>query len=248
MSWRCDVSQSGFIATLPAIAGRARMPVLLGLALALGGCSATRVEESRQANTGMLTGESIVILGRSSYNDRETEESFTDCITSELSQGEGAIRLIPEQQFKDEMYPWFEPRYAPTSAADLEQLFAEPGVQARIDASQIRYLAWIEGDTVTTDKGGSMSCTITTFGGGCFGMTYWEEDASYEASIWDVQNLTAAGEISADANGTSYLAGLILPIPIMARPGNAACKALAEQLRSFLIDEDDDDQADERDE
>jgi hypothetical protein len=212
----------------------------LSIAL-LAGCASTRVEESRQANTGMLAGEALVILGRASYNDRETEVSFTDCISDSLSGGEEAIRLIPEESFKDEFYPWFEPRFAPTSASDLEQLFAQPGVQDRINASQVRYLAWIEGDTVTTDKGGSFSCTISTFGGGCFGMTYWEEDASYEASIWDLQSLTSAGEISADANGTSYLAGLVIPIPIMARPGNAACKAMAAQLKAFLIDEDEPD-------
>ena len=67
-------------------------------------------------------------------------------------------------------------------------------------------------------------------------MSYWEEDASYQASIWDLKNLSTAGEISADANGTSYLAGLVVPIPIMARPGSAACKALAKQLKEFLIE------------
>ena len=213
-----------------------RLVGILSIAM-LAGCAATRVEESRQANTGMASGEALVILGRSSYNDRETEVSFTDCISDSLSGGDDAIRLISQKDFKDEFYPWFEPRFAPASASDLEQLFSQPGVQDRIDASQVRYLAWIEGDTVTTDKGGSFSCTISTFGGGCFGMTYWEEDAAYEASIWDLQNLTAAGEISADANGTSYLAGLVIPIPILARPGNAACKALAAQLKAFLIDE-----------
>ena len=79
-----------------------------------------------------------------------------------------------------------------------------------------------------------MSCTVSTFGGGCFGMSYWEQDASYEASIWDVQTFDTTGQISADANGTSYLAGLVVPVPILARPGNAACKGLAEQLRTFI--------------
>ncbi len=197
-------------------------------------CVTARIEESRTASTGLNNDEALVILGRASYNDRQTEESFTDCLADALSTGSEPIRLIPQAQFKDQLYPWFEPRTAPASSDDLARLFAQPGVQDRIEASKIRYLAWINGDTVTTDRGGSFSCTLSTFGGGCLGVTYWEEDASYEASIWDLQNLTTAGEISADASGTSYLAGLILPIPIMARPGNAACKALAGQLREFL--------------
>jgi len=199
------------------------------------GCVSTRIEQSREAATGIAPDEAMVILGRATYNDHQTEESFTDCITKILAQGPTPIRLIPDDEFKDNLYPWFEPRTAPTSADELGRLFAQPGVQERIDEANVRYLAWINGDTVIVDSGGSMSCTISTFGGGCFGMSYWEQDASYEASIWDLQNLTAAGQISADANGTSYLAGLILPIPILARPGNAACKGLAKQLREFII-------------
>ena len=210
--------------------------VLLTLLVTLiAGCVSSRIEQSRESKTGIGADEAMVILGRASYNDRQTEESFTDCIANILQKGPNPIRLISDREFKDNLYPWFEPRTAPTSADELGQLFSQPGVQDRIDEVNVRYLTWINGDTVTIDSGGSMSCTISTFGGGCFGMSYWEEDASYEASIWDLRNLTAAGQISADANGTSYLAGLILPIPILARPGNAACKGLAAQLRKFVV-------------
>lgn len=209
-------------------------PMVLLLFLATG-CVSSRVEQSREAVTGITANEAMVILGRASYNDHQTEESFTDCLSNILMKGATPIRLIPDQEFKDNLFPWFEPRTAPTSADELGRLFSQPGVQERINEANVRYLTWIDGDTVTVDKGGSMSCTISTFGGGCLGMSYWEQDASYEASIWDLDNLTTAGQISADANGTSYLAGLIVPIPILARPGNAACKGLAKQLRSFVI-------------
>jgi hypothetical protein len=210
------------------------VPVLLTL---LSGCVSSRIEQSRDSATGIETGEAIVLLGRASYNEKQTEDSFTECIADALGQGDNPIRMIEQSQFMDDLYPWFEPRTAPTSAEELGKLFTQPGVKARIDSANVRYLAWIDGDTVTIDSGGSMSCTISTFGGGCFGMSYWEEDASYEAAIWDLKTMTSTGQISADANGTSYLAGLVIPIPILARPGNAACKGLANQLREFIVGE-----------
>ena len=213
---------------------RGRLACLLAASVSLSGCVSSRIEQSRDATTGIAEGEAMVLLGRASYNEKQTEESFTECIADALNQGSNPIRLIPQEQFKDDLYPWFEPRTAPTSADELGRLFTQPGVRERIDSANVRYLAWIDGDTVTIDSGGSMSCTISTFGGGCFGMSYWEEDASYEASIWDLKSMTSTGQISADANGTSYLAGLVLPIPILARPGNAACKGLANQLRAFV--------------
>jgi len=209
----------------------------VAMLILLGGCVSSRVEQSRDASTGIEKGEAIVLLGRASYNEKQTEESFTDCIADSLSGGDRPIRLISQSQFMDDLYPWFEPRTAPTSADELGRLFAQPGVQEQIDAANVRYLASIDGDTVTIDSGGSMSCTISPAGGGCFGMSYWEEDASYEASIWDLESMTSTGQISADATGTSYLAGVVIPIPILARPGNAACKGMANQLREFIVGE-----------
>jgi len=217
------------------VSGAGKGLIVMGLAVVLAGCATSRVEELREGETGIEVNEALVILGRASYNDRQTEADFTDCIADVLKGGAQPIKLINENEFKDNLYPWFEPRTAPNNADDLSKLFTQPGVREQILEANVRYLAWIDGDTVTTDSGGSFSCTISSFGGGCFGMSYWEEDASYEASIWDLESMSSAGEISADANGTSYLAGLVLPIPIMARPGNAACKALGNQLRDFLL-------------
>lgn len=212
-----------------------RSILILSLVGSLAGCVSSRIEQQRVAATGITGDEAVVLLGRASYNDKQTEESFTDCLANALTKGKNPIRLISQSQFMDDLYPWFEPRTAPTSANELGELFSQPGVRERISEYNVRYLAWIEGDTITIDSGGSMSCTISTFGGGCFGMSYWEEDASYEASIWDLQSMTSTGQISADATGTSYLAGLVIPIPILARPGNAACKGLASQLKDFII-------------
>ena len=152
-----------------------KLLALLVLLSLLSGCVSSRIEQSRDSTTGIESGEAIVLLGRASYNDKQTEESFTECIADVLGEGDNPIRLIGQSQFRDDLYPWFEPRTAPTSADELGRLFAEPGVKDRIASVNVRYLAWIDGDTVTIDSGGSMSCTISTFGGGCFGMSYWEE-------------------------------------------------------------------------
>ena len=212
--------------------------LLVLVALCVAGCASSRIEQVRMASTGIQAGEAMVLLGRASYNDEQAEASFTQCIEDAISRGRNPIRLIPQAEFKDNLYPWFEPRIAPTSADDLGRLFAEPGVRARIDEERVRYLAWIDGDTVTIDKGGSMSCGVSTFGGGCLGVSYWEENASYRASIWDIQSMTSTGQIRASATGRSYVAGLIVPIPILSRPGNAACKGLAEQLQEFIRGDD----------
>ena len=101
MGWKADLR----VAARRFMGAFGLVPVVL--LLQLGGCATTRVEQSRQTNAVLGTGEAMVILGRATYNDRETEESFTDCLADILSQGSNPIRLVSEDQFKDDLYPWF---------------------------------------------------------------------------------------------------------------------------------------------
>ena len=212
---------------------------VIGLALVLlGGCGVTSsIEQARQMGTGIGSDEAVVILGRTDHTDKEAEQSFTECVAQSIGKGRKPLRLVPAVDFIDQMFPWFEPRLAPTSPSDLAELLAQPGVADRIAANQVRYLVWIDGNTQTVARGGSMTCALSTGGGGCFGLNWWERDSSYEASVWDVKNVETAGYISADANGTSYVAGMVIPIPLIARTGAAACKGLATQLKVFLAGE-----------
>ena len=60
-------------------------------------------------------------------------------------------------------------------------------------------------------------------------------DADYEATVWDLDDFESAGSITADVSGTSFLPALVVPIPLIARTQTKACKGLANQLRSFIV-------------
>ena len=200
----------------------------------LASCTSTTVDEFRQGETGIESDESVVILGRRQASDFETKSDFVECVGKGMSQGENAISVVPEREFVDAMFPWFEPRTAPLRATDLEQLLAEDVVAQKMNEFGIRYMVWVEGFTETTGRTGSISCTIGPGGGGCFGFGTWEDDANFDARVWDVYSLRNVGTINADATGQSYLPALVVPIPLIARVETNACNRLASQLKDFV--------------
>ncbi len=209
--------------------------LLLVLTVAsLAACTSTTVDEFRQGETGIESDESVVILGRRQASDYETRADFVECVGDRMARGENAINIVPEQEFIDAMFPWFEPRTAPLRTQDLEQLMAEDVVATRMGEFGIRYIVWVDGFTETTDRQGSISCTIGPGGGGCFGFGTWEDDANFDARIWDVSSLTNVGTINTDASGQSYLPALVVPIPLIARVEASACNRLAAQLKQFV--------------
>ena len=94
-----------------------------------------------------------------------------------------------------------------------------------------------DGGTERVTQGGSLSCAAGPGGGGCFGFAWWQNDAKYEASVWDLDGLEDVGTISADVSGTSFMPAIVIPIPLIARTQSKACKGLATQLKLFIVDD-----------
>lgn len=201
----------------------------------LSGCITSRVENIREQSTGLAEGEGIVIMAKSYHLGNETEAKFISCVGESVGRGKSGLRVVPHHEFVDALFPWFEPRTAPAETKGLPGLLARPGVTEKIHEKGVRYIVWLDGDTDKVAGGGSMSCAAGPGGGGCFGFAWWQNDANYEASVWDLEEQEDAGTVSAEFSGTSFLPAIIIPIPLIARTQTKACKGLADQLKLFIV-------------
>ena len=216
--------QSGVVTALFAVLG-----------MACGGCVQTTVQEIRQAETRIGTGESIVILSRKHKTQGETEDKFVTCLSDSVNRGDKGLPILSEREFVDATFPWFEPRTAPLNMEDLGEVIARPLIAGRIDDIGVRYLVWVEGTTERTDESGSLNCTF--FSGGipaCFGFLSWESGSDYTASVWDVERGMTVGTLSSEAAGTSFVPAVVVPIPVIARVREKACSILSDQIKTFI--------------
>jgi hypothetical protein len=210
-----------------------RLPVIGAvLVVMLGGCTNTRIDEQRVESTQVIDGDAVVVLGRRHNGDYETEPDFVNCIGNGIDTA--GLAVISEQQFMDSFYPWFEPRNAPMNLERLDMLMQKPGIAARAKEMKLRYIVWVDGSTQTTDKKGSLACGAGPGGAGCLGFGMWEKESNYEAKVWDVSRMQPIASVSANADGTSYMPAVIVPIPLIARVQAAACNGLSNQLHKLF--------------
>ena len=213
----------------------------IGLMLSIlvtSGCITSRIEDVREASTGISEGEGVVIMAKSYHLGNETEAKFISCVGEAVGRGNSKLRVVSNTEFVDALFPWFEPRTAPADTKGLPALMQREGVTDMIREKGVRYIIWLDGDTDKVAGGGSMSCAAGPGGGGCFGFAWWQNDAKYEASVWDLTGLEDVGTISADVSGTSFMPAIVIPIPLIARTQSKACKGLADQLKLFIVDDD----------
>ncbi|HCJ38816.1 MAG TPA: hypothetical protein DHV35_02695, partial [Halieaceae bacterium] len=182
---------------------------------------------------GMVDG-SIVILGRRHAPDYDTEPDFIDCIGDQIRRGDERITVIPEPQFVDSLYPWFEPRTAPLSIENVGRLMVLPSVANKLSELNLDYMIWIDGRTQDTNSSGSMTCGVGPTGAGCFGFGTWGTESEYEATIWNFNDGAEVGKMSALTSGQSYMPAVVVPIPIIAPVQDTACESLGTQLLQYL--------------
>ena len=209
--------------------------VFLICAASLGGCVTANVDEMTfdAPVTGMVDG-SIVILGRRHAPDYDTEPDFIDCIGNQIRRGDERITVIPEPQFVDSLYPWFEPRTAPLSVENVGRLMILPSVANKLSELNLDYMIWIDGRTQDTNSSGSMTCGVGPTGAGCFGFGTWGTESEYEATIWNFNDGAEVGKMSALTSGQSYMPAVVVPIPIIAPVQDTACESLGTQLLQYL--------------
>jgi hypothetical protein len=196
-------------------------------------CNTKTVIDEHKAFTHIELGdkESIVLLGRRHLSQHETEQDYISCVGEQLSEEPGGLNVIPEQQFIDSMYPYFETSTAPMDVKRLDGLLQNSGISKILADYKIHYFIWIEGNTETIDKTGGISCVG---GAGCFGFASWHDNANYEAKIWDLKQIAVSGKINTKTQGTSFLPAVVLPIPLLASVKSDACNGMATQLKKFL--------------
>jgi len=194
----------------------------------------SRMEPYKQTDAVISKGEQLVVLARKQHSNHEAEEGFVQCISEALARGDGRLEVHATKEFEDSMYPWFEPSTAPLSTDDLSRLLERPEVMQQVRKTGVRYVVWLDGSTDRVASGGGITCAAGIGGAGCMGLAWWEDDARYDATIWDIKQVESAGTIHADVKGRSVMPAIIIPLPFIARPQAAACRGLTQQLKQFL--------------
>lgn len=207
---------------------------LLALAGLSGCASTTTVDDYRPTNEPIElgSGEKVAILGRRDAGHYITDRDFIDCLWSKLDRAE--FEVMTEEEFVDALYPWFEPRTAPKHLKRLKKIMQDPVIQDKVRREQIRYLVWLDGEIDAQSATGAMTCTMTAAGPGCFGYTTWDKYAMFEATIWDLVELTEEARIRVDSEGTSYVLGIVAPIPLLTPVESQACAGMGNQLKSYF--------------
>ena len=214
---------------------------LLFLALAVTSCGGSKVsvqdswleqDAERKRKKGIAPGEMLAIFSVSPSMD----EDLVECVESALHKHGRKLELVSAREFRDAMFPWFEPGLAPDSPEKLGAVMDKAGVSKRVDELRLRYLVALSGGTVST-PGSWGGCVGGGMGAACIGGMSWDKESDWTAHILDLKSLREVGQIEASGTGKTEVGMLVLiPYFVASAAESDTCAALAGRIVAFLKD------------
>lgn len=204
---------------------------LIILSITQFGCGVTgdvsSVDEQRQVTLEPIApGDAIVVVGLGFV----TEDTL-NCVDTKLRSALSGVHVIGPNEFRDKLFPWFEPNVAPEDTESLSKLMVQSLVKERLDDLRIRYVVTIKGGTSVlpeSDWGGG----IGGAGPGVYiGGAEWEETTTLTAGILDMKEIRLVDQVSAVGHGVTAV-GIIalLPYAYSVSSLKAACKTIVERV------------------
>lgn len=187
--------------------------------------------QTQQTSAATLAAGEIVTVLSATRTSARTE--FATCVHEAMLETAPNLALMPGHEFRDALYPWFEPATLPADVEELSMLISKPAVKRRIEELAVRYVVVIAGNTDRQNEG-SFTCVATYSGAGCLGFSSEERTSRLSAALWDVEQGASAGEVTAKTAGTRVSIGVIVPILFFSATESAACDGLGERLAQLL--------------
>jgi len=205
---------------------------VLGFFIFAGGCTASKVQNVGESSSGDVSAQTVTVL-----STHRGSANLADCVHRGMHRANSNLRFIDPEEFRDDLFPWFEPGTAPKKTNDLALLLHRPLIREKIAQLGLRYVILIDGATAENDwehhiEGGAGYGSFAWFGYGNKG-----QQTHIDAFICDLEEPASSTNLSLEKSGASYY--LCCMIPFFYIPSTAeshACKEMGQEIVQFVTD------------
>jgi len=191
----------------------------VGLLVSISLCSCSyQVETSEETNLVLNDDDLLAVVGYSGV-----PEDLLECVRLRVQRD---LPVMPDHEFRDALFPWFERSTTPITQTELEELLEREQVATELESLKVRYIVAIGGGTIIEGGGG---CLRGPIGGVCGGS--WDHSTHLAATVLDPKEKSVIEAVDANVEGTSwYLLLAIIPLGAPALTQTAACDEVVQRL------------------
>ena len=193
------------------------------------GCMKSQINDSLTTNFHVYKSRTMTIL-----SDNLEDKKLAECLQEELKENLSDLKIIPEDQFRNALFPWFEYKTAPKDTAELSALLNKTLVRKHVERLGVEILVYVHGETVQGQLEGPGFCGGGYGGAACLGYLSAERETNIATTVFNLKDATAIGSTDVHFHGNVRMPMLLIPIPIPAFTQSAACSETARIISDCL--------------
>ena len=198
-----------------------------------GGCGSTTETHPASGPSVALERGGVAVVA-DPHGGLDDDDYIMNCLRRALRGERPQLTVVSGHDFRDAIFPWFEPDQTPTDEGQFGSVLGRPAVRERVHQLGVRYLVLVGGNTWEGNRQGGIFCGAGSRGGGCLGFATYERHSSAEAQVWDLGEARAITTLGAETSGRAVIPAFVLPIPFIPATQSAACDSTARQLLDLL--------------
>ena len=163
-----------------------RTIIFIFMIFVLTGCARPQVKDISKQHSHLSEPASAIVL---SINPEDKD--FAECVQRELENHITTLTFVPEEKFRDALFPWFEPSTAPKSIEELGSTMNRPLVRNRIQGFGIRFVIFVGGHKSKEKFEGPFIVTGGFGAAGALGYTSSDRKTEISAVVWDLKEMAS---------------------------------------------------------
>ena len=188
------------------------------------GCTRSEIKDSLKAGSPANQYATATI-----FPINPEDKEFAECVQEKLKEKLQYLKFIPEDKFREAMFPWFEPNTAPKEIEELSDLLSKALVRKRIESLGVELLVYVHGYSKMNDEGAYNILLSMGY--------YGERETHIWTTVWDLKEIVRVGDTDISFKGSAGGGIFIVPPFVYIIPAfteTSACGETAERISNCL--------------
>lgn len=173
------------------------------------------------------------VMGPAAASERKSGNDAI-CLADTLSRVVPELSIVPLEEIRDALFPWFEVSTLMDTAQRMSDLMRQRAVRDGFEHAGVDYMALIHSERTSNRNPDALRCDTTYRAPGCSGVRGDALKTRLQVTLWNLRRFTMSARFEVESAGSATIAGLTVPIPGAEKSSGNACERAAAAISQLI--------------
>ena len=156
------------------------------------------------------------------------------CVAEALARAHPGATVVPLEQVRDELFPWFEHANLAETSQRMVELMRLPPVREGLAAARLDYVAFLHTERSSERNPETIRCDTTFRAPGCSGVRGDAIKSRIQVSVWNLKRYSMSARFETESAGSATFSGVAVPLAAQQSSAGSACARAGDAIGRLI--------------